>query len=131
MHAIGMPLTNHYEVTEADGDIFDCEAVFIGRTLAPLFLDFPALKIVLEHITTAEAAAFVADAPATVAATITPQHLPINRNAMLVGGIRPPAYFLPVANRHRHRLAVPSSPTSRSPTFFPVPPTPPPTFSSN
>ncbi|MBB5708273.1 dihydroorotase [Sphingopyxis panaciterrulae] len=118
MQAIGMPLLIHGEVTDADVDIFDREAVFIERTLAPLVRDFPALKIVLEHITTAEAAAFVADAPATVAATITPQHLHINRNAMLVGGIRPHAYCLPVAKRERHRLAVRAAATSGSPKFF-------------
>ena len=118
MQAIGMPLLIHGEVTDADVDIFDREAVFIDRTLAPLVRDMPALKIVFEHITTAEAAEFVADAPATVAATITPQHLHINRNAMLVGGIRPHAYCLPVAKRERHRLAVRKAATSGSPKFF-------------
>jgi len=118
MQAIGMPLLIHGEVTDHDVDIFDREAVFVERTLTPLVRDFPALKIVLEHITTAEAAAFVAEAPATVAATITPQHLHINRNAMLVGGIRPHAYCLPVAKRERHRLAVRAAATSGSPKFF-------------
>lgn len=118
MQAIGMPLLIHGEVTDHDVDIFDREAVFIDRTLAPLVRDMPALKIVFEHITTAEAAQFVADAPATVAATITPQHLHINRNAMLVGGIRPHAYCLPVAKREHHRLAVRAAATSGSPKFF-------------
>ncbi|MGB3317602.1 MAG: dihydroorotase [Sphingopyxis granuli] len=118
MQAIGMPLLIHGEVTDADVDIFDREAVFIDRTLAPLVARFPALRIVFEHITTAEAAQFVADAPATVAATITPQHLHINRNAMLVGGIRPHAYCLPVAKREHHRLAVRAAATSGSPKFF-------------
>ena len=118
MQAIGMPLLIHGEVTDADVDIFDREAVFIDRTLAPLVTRFPALRIVFEHITTAEAAQFVADAPATVAATITPPHLHINRNAMLVGGIRPHAYCLPVAKREHHRLAVHAAATSGSPKFF-------------
>src|SRR3546814_21070612 len=96
MQAIGMPLLIHGEVTDADVDIFDREAVFIERTLAPLVRDFPALKIVLEHITTAHAAAFVADPPATVAATLTPQPLPTTRHAMLVGAIPPPPQCLPV-----------------------------------
>jgi dihydroorotase len=106
MQDIGMPLLIHGEVTDHDVDIFDREAVFIERTLEPLVRALPALKIVFEHITTAEAAQFVADAPANIAATITPQHLHINRNAMLVGGIRPHAYCLPVAKREHHRLAV-------------------------
>ncbi len=118
MQAIGMPLLIHGEVTDSDVDIFDREAVFIDRTLAPLVRDLPGLKIVLEHITTAEAAQFVADAPAHVAATITPQHLHINRNAMLVGGIRPHAYCLPVAKREQHRIAVRKAATSGSPKFF-------------
>jgi len=113
-----MPLLIHGEVTDADVDIFDREAVFIDRTLAPLVTRFPALRIVFEHITTAEAAQFVADAPATVAATITPQHLHISRNAMLVGGIRPHAYCLPVAKREHHRLAVRAAAASGSPKFF-------------
>jgi dihydroorotase len=118
MQAIGKPLLIHGEVTDADVDIFDREAVFIERTLAPLVRDLPALKIVLEHITTSDAADFVADAPANVAATITPQHLHINRNAMLVGGIRPHAYCLPVAKREHHRLAVRKAATSGSPKYF-------------
>ena len=118
MQEIGMPLLIHGEVTDHDVDIFDREAVFIERTLEPLVRALPALKIVFEHITTAEAAQFVADAPANIAATITPQHLHINRNAMLVGGIRPHAYCLPVAKREHHRLAVRKAATSGSPKFF-------------
>lgn len=118
MADIGMPLLIHGEVTDADVDIFDREAVFIDRTLAKLVDDMPALKIVFEHITTAEAAQFVADAPANVAATITPQHIRINRNAMLVGGMRPHAYCLPVAKREMHRLAVRKAAMSGSPKFF-------------
>ena len=118
MQDIGMPLLIHGEVTDAHVDIFDREAVFIDRTLEPLVRALPGLKIVFEHITTAEAAQFVADAPANVAATITPQHLHINRNAMLVGGIRPHAYCLPVAKREHHRLAVRKAATSGSPKFF-------------
>lgn len=118
MQAIGMPLLIHGEVTDADVDIFDREAVFIERTLAPLVKQLPALKIVFEHITTVEAAQFVADAPANIAATITPQHIRINRNAMLVGGIRPHAYCLPVAKREQHRVAVRQAAMSGSPKFF-------------
>lgn len=118
MQEIGMPLLIHGEVTDHDVDIFDREAVFIERTLAPLVRDMPNLKIVFEHITTREAAQFVADAPAYVGATITPQHMHINRNAMLVGGIRPHAYCLPVAKREQHRVAVRAAATSGSPKFF-------------
>ncbi|HVI97456.1 MAG TPA: dihydroorotase [Sphingomonas sp.] len=118
MQRAGMPLLIHGEVTDADIDIFDREAVFIERTLTGLVRDFPELKIVLEHITTAEAAAFVTDAGAHVAATITPQHLHINRNALFAGGLRPHAYCLPVAKRERHRLAVRAAAISGSPKFF-------------
>ena len=113
-----MPLLIHGEVTDRDVDIFDREAVFIDRTLSGLVRDFPGLKIVLEHITTAEAADFVATGPATIAATITPQHIHINRNAIFDGGIRPHAYCLPVAKREQHRLAVRKAATSNSPKFF-------------
>jgi dihydroorotase len=116
--AIGMPLLVHGEVTDRDVDIFDREAVFIDRILAPLLRDLPELKVVLEHITTAEAAAFVRDASANVAATITPQHLMINRHALFDGGLRPHAYCLPVAKRELHRLAVRAAATSGSPKFF-------------
>lgn len=118
MQRAGMPLLVHGEVTDHDVDIFDREAVFIERTLTRLVKDFPELKIVFEHITTAEAADFVMAAPANVAATITPQHLHLNRNAMLVGGIRPHAYCLPVAKRERHRLALRKAATSGSSKFF-------------
>lgn len=106
MQAIGMPLLIHGEVTDNHVDIFDREAVFIERTLLGLVADMPALKIVFEHITTQEAADFVVSSGDTIAATITPQHLHINRNAMLVGGIRPHAFCLPVAKREKHRLAL-------------------------
>ena len=118
MAEIGMPLLIHGEVTDPDVDIFDREAVFIDRTLAPLARKLPTLKIVFEHITTAEAVDFVKSAPANIGATITPQHLHINRNAMLVGGIRPHAYCLPVAKREQHRLAVRAAAVSGSPKFF-------------
>ena len=118
MQRIGMPLLIHGEVTDRAVDIFDREAVFIDRILTPLVRDFPALKVVLEHITTAEAAQFVAGAGPLVAATITPQHLHINRNAMFDGGLRPHAYCLPVAKREAHRRAVRAAATSGSPQFF-------------
>ena len=118
MQRIGMPLLLHGEVTEKHVDIFDREAVFIERILSKLVRDFPALKIVLEHITTEEGANFVAQGPATLAATITPHHLDYNRNAMFEGGIRPHFYCLPVAKREHHRLALRKAATSGSPKFF-------------
>lgn len=118
MQDIGMPLLVHGEVTDPDVDIFDREAVFIERVLAPLLGDLPGLKVVFEHITTAEAVAFVESAGLQMAATITPQHLHLNRNAMLVGGIRPHAYCLPVAKRETHRLALRKAATSGSPKYF-------------
>lgn len=118
MEAIGMPLLVHGEVTNGDVDIFDREAVFIDRVLTGIVRDFPALKIVFEHITTRDAAQFVADAPATVAATITPQHALLNRNALFAGGLRPHAYCLPVVKREEHRLAVRQAAVSGSPKFF-------------
>ncbi|MBL8299366.1 MAG: dihydroorotase [Rhodanobacteraceae bacterium] len=118
MQRIGMPLLLHGEVTDKHVDIFDREAVFIERTLSKLIRDFPALKIVLEHITTEEAATFVAQGPATLAATITPHHLDFNRNAMFEGGIRPHFYCLPVAKREHHRLALRRAATSGLPKFF-------------
>ncbi|WP_068075512.1 dihydroorotase [Novosphingobium lentum] len=118
MQAIGMPLLVHGEVTDADVDIFDREAVFIDRTLKPLVAALPGLKVVFEHITTAQAVAFVDANGPNVAATITPQHLHINRNAMLVGGIRPHAYCLPVAKRELHRLALRKAATSGSTKYF-------------
>ncbi|WP_336986982.1 dihydroorotase [Altererythrobacter aquiaggeris] len=118
MQEIGMPLLVHGEVTDEDVDIFDREAVFIERTMRGIIRDFPALKVVFEHITTADAVQFIDDCGPLVAATITPQHLHINRNAMLVGGIRPHAYCLPVAKRERHRLALRAAATSGSRKYF-------------
>jgi dihydroorotase len=118
MQAIGMVLCIHGEVTDPDVDVFDREAVFIDRILGPLCRDFPELKIVLEHITTAEAADFVQAAGPNLGATITPQHLMINRNAIFDRGLRPHAYCLPVAKREKHRLAVRNAATSGSPKFF-------------
>jgi dihydroorotase len=118
MQRIGMPLLVHGEVTDPEVDIFDREAVFIERVLIGLTREFPALKIVFEHITTAEAAAFVEAAGPNVAATVTPHHLLINRNALFEGGLRPHAYCLPVAKRERHRLAVRRAATSGSAKFF-------------
>ncbi|MEP3050001.1 MAG: dihydroorotase [Erythrobacter sp.] len=108
----------HGEVTEADVDVFDREAEFIERNLRAIVRDFPKLRVVFEHITTQDAAEFVLAAGENVGATITPQHLHINRNAMLVGGIRPHAYCLPVAKREKHRLALRKAATSGSPKFF-------------
>jgi dihydroorotase len=118
MQAIGMVLCVHGEVTDPDVDVFDREAVFIDRVLSRVVRDFPALKIVLEHITTEDAAGFVQSAGANVAATVTPQHLIINRNAIFAGGLRPHAYCLPVAKREKHRLAVRKAATSGSAKFF-------------
>ncbi len=118
MEAIGLPLLVHGEVTDADIDIFDREAVFIDRVLAPLLRDMPGLRVVFEHVTTADAVAFVESTEADIAATITPHHLHINRNAMLVGGIRPHAYCLPVAKREAHRLALRKAATGTSDRFF-------------
>lgn len=118
MQRIGMVLCVHGEVTDPDVDVFDREAVFIDRILTGLVRDFPDLKIVLEHITTAEAAEFVRDAGPNVGATITPQHLHLNRNALFAGGFRPHAYCLPVVKREKHRLAVRAAAVSGSPKFF-------------
>ena len=118
MQRIGMTLCIHGEVTDPDVDVFDREAVFIDRVLARLARDFPELRIVLEHITTSEAAEFVQSSGPNIAATITPQHLIINRNALFAGGLRPHAYCLPVAKREHHRLAVRAAATSGSPKFF-------------
>jgi len=118
MQRIGMPLLVHGEVTDPEVDIFDREAVFIERILAPLARDFPALKIIFEHITTAEAVAFVESAGPTIAATVTPHHMMLNRNAIFDGGIRPHAYCLPVAKRESHRLAVRRAAVSGSSKFF-------------
>ena len=118
MQDAGMVLCVHGEVTDPEIDVFDREAVFIDRILAPLAADFPNLKIVLEHITTAEAADFITSAGGNIAATVTPQHLLINRNAIFAGGLRPHAYCLPVAKREKHRLAVRKAATSGAPNIF-------------
>ena len=118
MQRAGVPLLIHGEVTDRAIDFFDREAVFIERVLVPLIRDYPTLRIVMEHITTAEAAAFVAEADHPIAATITPQHLILNRNAIFDGGLRPHAYCLPVAKREAHRLAVRRAAVSGSPRFF-------------
>jgi dihydroorotase len=118
MERIGMPLLIHGEVTDADIDIFDREAVFLERVLAPLLQRHPGLKVVLEHITTSEAVAFISASGPNLAATITPHHLHINRNAMFRGGLRPDFYCLPVAKRELHRLALRSAATSGNPKFF-------------
>lgn len=118
MQEIGMVLCIHGEVTDADVDIFDREAAFIELNLAALVRTLPELKIVFEHVTTQDAVAFVDATGPNVAATITPHHLHINRNAMLVGGIRPHAYCLPVAKREKHRLALRKAATSGSPKYF-------------
>ena len=118
MEQIGMVLCVHGEVTDPDVDVFDREAVFIDRVLSPVVAHFPGLKIVFEHITTSEAAQFVQGSGANIGATVTPQHLIINRNAIFAGGLRPHAYCLPVAKREQHRLAVRKAATSGSPKFF-------------
>lgn len=118
MEAEGIVLCVHGEVTSADIDVFDREAVFIQRHLRDIVSNFPRLKVVFEHITTSDAVDFVLKSGPQVAATITPQHLHINRNAMLVGGIQPHNYCLPVAKREEHRLALRKAATSGSPKFF-------------
>ena len=118
MEEVGMPLLLHGEVVDADVDVFDREAVFIERHLTRLLRDFPRLKIVLEHITTRQAAEFVTAAPANVAATITVHHLLYNRNAMFKGGIRPHMYCLPVLKREMHREALVAAAISGNPKFF-------------
>ena len=118
MEKAGMPLLVHGEVTDADVDMFDRERVFIERTLAPLTARFRKLKVVMEHITTREAAAFVTAAPPTVAATITPQHLLLNRNALFAGGMRPHHYCLPILKRELHREALVAAAISGNPKFF-------------
>lgn len=118
MQRIGMPLLIHGEVTDKHVDIFDREAVFIETILTPLVKDYPALKVVLEHITTKDAADFVMAAPDNIAATITPHHLDYSRNAMFEGGMRPHLYCLPIAKRELHRLALRKAAISGSPKFF-------------
>ncbi|MGH6729082.1 MAG: dihydroorotase, partial [Sphingomicrobium sp.] len=118
MQKVGMVLCVHGEVTDPAVDVFDREAVFIDRVLGPLLRDFPALRIVFEHITTVDAADFVASSGPNVAATVTPHHLLINRSDLFAGGLRPHLYCLPVAKREAHRLGVRAAATSGSPKFF-------------
>ncbi len=118
MEKRGLPLLVHGEVTDAEIDIFDREAEFIERHLKRIVSAFPQLKVVLEHITTADAAEFVSDAGDNVAATITAHHLLYNRNDMLAGGIRPHYYCLPILKRNRHQQALIAAATSGSPKFF-------------
>jgi dihydroorotase len=118
MAEVGLPLQVHGEVTGTQVDVFDREARFIDEVLGPLLERFPTLPVVFEHITTARAAAFVRAARARVAATITPQHLLHNRNAMFAGGIRPHYYCLPVLKREEDRQALLSAATSGDPRFF-------------
>ena len=118
MQAAGMPLLVHGEVTDAEVDVFDREAVFLDRTLAPLVKRFPDLKVVLEHATTHDAVAFVERAGPNVAATLTPQHLLMNRNSIFAGGLQPHHYCLPVLKRETHRRALVKAATSGSPKFF-------------
>jgi dihydroorotase len=115
---IGLPLLVHGEVTDPEIDVFDRESVFIERVLAPLTRRLPELKIVLEHVTTADAVDFVSAAGPGLAATITAHHLVINRNALFAGGLRPHMYCLPVAKREAHRLALRRAATSGSAKFF-------------
>ncbi len=118
MQEAAMPLLLHGEVTDPGVDVFDREAVFIERVLAPLLQRLPRLKVVLEHITTRQAAEFVTAAPDNVAATITAHHLLYNRNAMFQGGMRPHYYCLPVLKREVHREALVAAATSGNPKFF-------------
>jgi len=118
MQRLEVPLLIHGEVTDKTVDIFDREAIFIERILIPLRKDFPALKIVLEHITTRQAAQYVSEAADPIAATITPQHLLYNRNAIFSGGLRPHWYCLPILKREEHRLALIAAATSGNARFF-------------
>ena len=118
MQSVGLPLLVHGETTRPDVDVFDRETVFIDELLAPLVERFPRLKVVFEHITTARAAEFVAGARTGVAATITPQHLLHNRNAIFYGGIRPHFYCLPVLKRERDREALVRAATGGSAKYF-------------
>ena len=118
MAELGLPLLVHGEVTDPAIDVFDREAVFIDTVLQPLIARLPQLKVVMEHITTAQAAEFVLGAPANVAATVTAHHLLMNRNAMLVGGIRPHHYCLPVLKRETHRQKLVEAVTSGSNKLF-------------
>jgi dihydroorotase len=118
MADIGMPLLVHGEVTDPGIDVFDREAVFIERVLAPLMARLPSLRIVLEHVTTRAAVRFVEDAGPNLAATVTAHHLVINRNALFQGGLRPHLYCLPIAKREEDRLALRRAATSGGAKFF-------------
>jgi len=118
MAEAGLPLLIHGETTDPDTDVFDREARFVEGSLAPLVERFPELRVVLEHITTREAADYVIGAPASVAATITAHHLLYNRNAIFRGGIRPDLYCLPILKRESHRQALIAAATSGNPKFF-------------
>ena len=117
MQQVGMPLLLHGEVTDKEVDIFDREQVFIEQQLIPLKQRFPRLKVVMEHITTSDAVEFVLDNN-NIAATITPQHLLFNRNALFQGGMRPHFYCLPILKREQHRQALVKAATSGNPKFF-------------
>jgi dihydroorotase len=118
MEELGVPLLVHGEVTDQSVDIFDRESVFIDAVLQPLLRDFPALKVVLEHITTQDGVAFVLESGANVAGTLTAHHLLLNRNAIFAGGIRPHNYCLPVLKRENHRQALVAAAISGNPKFF-------------
>jgi dihydroorotase len=118
MEREGLVLAVHGEVTDPDVDMFDRERVFVERHLARIVRDFPALRVVVEHATTREAVEFVRDAPPTVAATLTPQHLLWSRNALFAGGLRPHFYCLPILKRETHRQALVAAATSGNPRFF-------------
>ncbi|MDD2833399.1 MAG: dihydroorotase [Methylotenera sp.] len=118
MEKLSLPLLVHAEVTDSDVDVFDRERVFIERHMIPLLKNFPALKVVFEHITTKDAATFVAEAPSNVAATVTAHHLLMNRNDMFKGGIQPHHYCLPILKREEHRVALVQAVASGNPKFF-------------
>ncbi len=118
MEKYNIPLLIHGEVTDPDIDIFDRERIFIEQKLSLIQKNFPNLRIVLEHVTTKEAVQFIQEMPETLAATITPQHLLYNRNALLVGGIKPHYYCLPILKREKHRQALIKAATSGNPKFF-------------
>ncbi len=118
LQEVGMPLLIHGEVTDPDVDVFDREAIFIDTLLSPLIKRMPALKIVLEHITTQQGIEFVEQTPSTIAGTLTAHHLLMNRNALFKGGIRPHNYCLPILKREQHRQALVKAATSGNPKFF-------------
>ena len=118
MQAVGIPLLVHAEVTDSNVDVFDRERVFIERHMMALIKNFPALKVVFEHITTKDAADFVMESPSNVAATITAHHLLMNRNDMFKGGIQPHHYCLPILKREEHRVALVKAAISGNPKYF-------------